>query len=78
MLYFIPRTSRTGIAAGTRPELLIPAARIDRSSSSSRHDSLVRHLVPMPMLTPFVRTARPFAPARSRSMPSTTWRSLVC
>ena len=36
------------------------------------------HLVPMPMCTGFAMTARPFAPVRSRSMPSRTWRSVAC
>ena len=42
------------------------------------HYFITLYLVPTPMLTAFVRTARRFAPARSRSMPSRTWRSLVC
>ena len=37
--------------------------------------ALAQLLIPMPMLTPLVRTARPFAPARSRTMPSRTPRN---
>ena len=69
-----PRT--TGLSAGTNDPLRPPeptrATRPEAELASGRGRD---YFVPMPMLTALLRTARPFAPARSRSVSSRIWRS---
>jgi hypothetical protein len=61
-------------ALGARSALIPRRLRLDKAPSTREARS---HFVPMPMFTAFERTARPSAPARSRTIPSRTWRSLV-